>query len=371
MKEQHLLGCAIQAWTLQGLGLPIAHVVVAHVNNQVYQGDSRYEGLLAEEDVTEPIKGARRDGADARVERARSLLASSKEPRIAVGSHCGAPFDCPFYEHCAPSQGKYSVWALGGRKEHPFDLMHAGYEDLRDVPEDRLRNDQQRRIWEQTKLEAPFIGAGLREFVEELGYPPCYLDFETISFAVPIWPKTRPYEALPFQWSCHIDDGRHELAHEAFLDVSGSAPMRASAERLIETLGTEGPILVYTPFENGVLVRLGKRYLNLRKQLEAIRERLVDLHPVTKAHYYHPDMLGSWSIKNVLPTVAPELRYDTLGEVQDGNAAQTAYLEAVHPETSAERREKLRRDMLEYCRHDTLAMVKLVEFFSTRAHPSL
>jgi hypothetical protein len=53
-----------------------------------------------------------------------------------------------------------------------------------------------------------------------------------------------------------------------------------------------------------------------------------------------------------------------LGEVRDGAAAQTAYLEAIKPTTGAGRREQLRHDLLEYCRYDTLALVKLVEYFS-------
>ena len=43
-------------------------------------------------------------------------------------------------------------------------------------------------------------------------------------------------------------------------------------------------------------------------------------------------MHGSWSIKAVLPTVAPDLSYAKLGDVRDGLAAQTAYLEAIDAE---------------------------------------
>ena len=73
-------------------------------------------------------------------------------------------------------------------------------------------------------------------------------------------------------------------------------------------------------------------------------------------------MLGSWSIKAVIPTVAPELDYKALEEVQEGMGAQRAYLEAIDAETSAERKAYLRQRLLEYCKYDTLAMVRLVEF---------
>ena len=73
-------------------------------------------------------------------------------------------------------------------------------------------------------------------------------------------------------------------------------------------------------------------------------------------------MKGSWSLKAVLPTVAPDLRY--AGEVRDGGAAQSAYMEIIDAETLPERRELLTRDLLEYCKTDTLALVRLLRFFA-------
>ena len=53
-------------------------------------------------------------------------------------------------------------------------------------------------------------------------------------------------------------------------------------------------------------------------ELHAIADRLVDLLPIARANYYHPAQKGSWSIKAVLPTIAPDLDYAALGEVSDG-----------------------------------------------------
>jgi hypothetical protein len=366
VREHHVIDCAIQAWTLQQLGFPLRQVAVAHVDSAfVYQGDGRYEKLFAEEDVTELVK-EHFAIVPRLVEQARATLAGAAEPVVEVGPHCDSPYPCPFYDHCAPPQGEFPVWDLGGRHKKLFALIHAGHQDLRDVPRDALAGEKQRRIWEQTKIGMPFVGAELADFAARLEFPRYYLDFETIAFAVPIWAGTRPYEALPFQWSCHIDNGRGELAHENFLDVTGKAPMRACADHLIAMLGHDGPILVYTGYEGGVINRLAERYADLAIPLQAIRDRLVDLHPVTKAHYYHPAMHGSWSIKSVLPTIAPDLDYTTLGEVQDGGTAQIAYLEAINPKTPPERHQQLRKDLLDYCNFDTLALVKLVEYFSGR-----
>jgi hypothetical protein len=364
VKDHYLDDCAIQAWALASNGLAPRAVAVATLNPEfVYAGDGRYDGLLVETDVTEAVQ-ERLAGVAELVTTARSTLAELDEPAVPVGLQCGAPYGCEFYEHCAPPPGQFPVLGLGGSKEKLFELMHSGFLDLRDVPESALEGDTQRRIWQQSRLGQPYVGAELRELARSLAFPRYYLDFETLAPAVPFVAGTRPFEALPFQWSCHVETGPGQLAHAEFLDLSAAPPMRALAESLLTTLGTAGPILVYTPFERRVIQSLAARFADLAAPLAALAERIVDLHPPTRRHYYHPQMQGSWSIKAVLPTVAPGLRYSALGEVQDGFAAQNAYVEAIAPTTSEARRAALRRALLDYCRHDTLALVRLVEFFA-------
>ena len=74
--------------------------------------------------------------------------------------------------------------------------------------------------------------------------------------------------------------------------------------------------------------------------MHALAGRMVDLLPIAQENYYHPAMKGSWSIKAVLPTIAPELNYQGLAEVQDGTMAQSAYLEAISSNTETGRRDQ-------------------------------
>ncbi len=46
--------------------------------------------------------------------------------------------------------------------------------------------------------------------------------------------------------------------------------------------------------------------------------------------------------------------------------AQAAFFEAIHPDTATKRKETLRKHMLNYCGQNTLAMVKIVHYFSSR-----
>jgi predicted RecB family nuclease len=177
-----------------------------------------------------------------------------------------------------------------------------------------------------------------------------------------MWAGTRPYQSLPFQWSCHIEQANGDIDHAEFLDRSGEPPMRLLAEALLATLGNRGPIFSYTGFEKGVISGLSDMFPDLSASLRAVVGRLVDLHKITKEHYYHPAMRGSWSLKAVLPTVAPDLRYDALDEVQHGYAAGLAYLEVIDAATDTARRDELIDALLEYCKLDTLALVRLARF---------
>lgn len=154
------------------------------------------------------------------------------------------------------------------------------------------------------------------------------------------------------------------MEHREFLDTSGDRPMRACMTSLVAALDSNGPVFAYTSFEERVLHAEAVRHTHLAPALKAIADRLVDLHAVSKTHYYHPAQTGSWSIKAGLPTIAPDLDYANLGEVSDGGGAQVAYLEMVHPDTTAERRTILAKALLTYCRRDTEAMVRIARHLS-------
>ena len=99
----------------------------------------------------------------------------------------------------------------------------------------------------------------------------------------------------------------------------------------------------------------------------AIHARVVDLLPIASSRYYHPQQQGSWSIKKVLPAVAPDLRYDALDGVQDGGMAMAAFMDAISAETTASEKAKIEKQLLEYCGLDTYAMVRLWQFFAGRS----
>jgi hypothetical protein len=156
-----------------------------------------------------------------------------------------------------------------------------------------------------------------------------------------------------------VEDEAGEVRHAEFLDTSGDPPMRAVAETLLAALGDRGPVFVYHDFEKWRLVEMARQFPDLGPALEAATGRLVDLLRLTRDHYTHPALNGSYSLKVVLPTIEPELDHALLDDVRDGLSAQAAFHEAVDPAIGEERRAAIRRSLLDYCGLDTLALVRL------------
>ena len=367
VKDYYLADAAIQSWVAQQANLPLKSIEIAHIDNSfIYAGDNNYQSLFKHVDISEQVAGMKSE-VPQWMNAAQETL-SGDEPNISVGNQCNSPFNCTFIAYCSPqfeNQIAYPPEILPYSGAFAQTLRNEGYADLRDVPEARLTNPNYQRIWRATKYGLAELNPAAGKLIAALPYPRYYIDFETINPAVPLWANTRPYMQVPFQWSCHIETAKDEITHCAFLADGQSDPRRPFAESLITAIGASGPIFVYNaPFERSRMQELAAIYADLAPALIAATQRIVDLLPIAREHYYHPDMRGSWSIKAVLPTIAPDLAYDNL-EVANGGMAQEAFSELMHPTTSPERFTQLRDALLSYCERDTLAMVRIVHFFES------
>lgn len=377
VKQYHLDDVAIQAWVARNAGIPVSRTAIAYVNNRfVYPGDDQYTGLFAEKTVDEEV-GERLPEIIHWVQDAQAMLAA-EEPRIAAGSQCQDPFRCPFLSYCSPAVDgpEFPVEILPRNYRLANALRAEGYDDLRKVPDERLEKAIHQKVLRVTKSGRAELSDEGRAITRSLPHPRYYLDFETIAFAIPRWAGTRPYQQVPFQFSCHVELAPGIVAPAAFLSRDGKDPRRAFAEALIFAVNPTmfadmgvnsdkpGPVLVYNaPFERGRISELAAYFPDLADRLLAINERMVDLLPIVREHYYHPEMRGSWSLKAVLPTIGSGLDYESM-TVANGGMAQDAYLEMIHPDTTPERKEELRQGLLDYCALDTYGLLKLVEFFS-------
>jgi hypothetical protein len=364
LKPHYVRDAAIQTWVLRESGLAPARIDLGYVNNRfVYQGDGSYRDLFALEDVTAAVEAALPEIPHLIAQLTATL--EEPEPVIGIGPQCSKPYDCPFFGYCRPT-AEFPVTGLPNGAKVARQLIAQGIHDIRAIPSSTPLNDLQERVRRVTVAGRGELRPDGAATLRALGWPRYYFDFETVSFALPIWRGTRPYQALPFQWSCHVEQADGAIEHREFLAEGPRDPRRECAERLIATLGDHGPVLVYTDYERGVLQDLAASFQDLAPALEAIIARLVDLHPITKANYYHPAMLGSWSLKAVLPTIAPELSYDRLEHVGSGVEAEETFRRLLRAELPDLEQHVLRNALRDYCQMDTEGLIRLARFLEGR-----
>lgn len=278
------------------------------------------------------------------------------------------------------------------------------------------------------------VGQGLRDELAKLEYPLHFIDFEASRIPVPYLPGMKPYEVVAFQFSCHTLESptSTNLVHREWLNLRNVYPNEEFLRELRAAIGDRGTVLTWSGYELTTL-RHVRRQLRERGLLSSdlagwlsglvgpvpvegeedkvVGRRVVDLLKISQAHYAHPLMRGSHSIKKVLDAVwsdAPHLWSDPwfaeyfkkasdgavldpyatlaaapmdvdLGDtdetddsaVTDGVGAMRAYQDMLYGQHKNDiaLRDKMRDSLLRYCGLDTAAMVIIWKHWSV-SHPT-
>ncbi|THJ23573.1 MAG: DUF2779 domain-containing protein [Nitrospira sp. CG24E] len=355
VKDVHLEDLAVQSEVILGAGLTLVSTGLMHINTGYFYRDGAIDlmELFSIQDLSEAV-AQRRAEVPARLAEMSRMLLQAQPPAIEPDQHCHTPYDCPFWEHCTNDKPARWIHYLPGPKQVASQLTQQGVTTIDEIPAGTKLSPVQRRVKENIEWVSTKLGPVLKA----VQYPVHHLDFETVMLAVPRFSETRPYQALPVQWSNHIEEATGELRHEEFLHKDVSDPRKVLAESLLESLGSKGNICVYSPYEKSVIEQLAEALPSLRTALRALVPRLWDLHPIVRDHYYHPLFDGSYSLKEILPALVPSLGYDDLA-IKEGGHAASQYYRMVFVETDWIERATIKEALLRYCERDTLAMVEL------------
>ena len=275
-------------------------------------------------------------------------MAREECPEIGIGLHCQDPYECALTE-CWDFLPEHNIFNLyyGGKK--CFGLYDSGIFTVKEIPDSYKLNGKQCIQRDCEVSGQPHVDKGaINEFLSTLQYPLYYLDFETIGPAVPLFDGTRPYQAIPFQFSLHVvRDEKASPEHFSFLASGSDDPRPAFLSEMKKVMGDSGSIVVYNQgFEEGILRGLAAIFPEYDTWVTSIRDRLVDLlKPFRGFHYYHPLQKGSASIKKVLPALTGK-SYDGM-EIAEGNEASNKFYNVTYGEATEEERNKVRQDLEE------------------------
>lgn len=364
ISSTYISDVSLQYYIITNSGIELEDIFIVNINtNYIKRGELDFYKLFH---ITS-VKNEAVNNTLFVKENLQQLLAvaeSKEEPSVKIGEQCTSPYHCDFMGTCWKEIPPNSVLTIGGTsKEKLFQLHNSGIKTIDELPDDFEAGKWVKLQIESQKKNRPIIDKeGIKKFIGTLNYPLYFMDFETIMPAIPIYNNTHPYQHIPFQYSLHFKETKHSsLMHYDFLSETGIDPRRKFIENLIKHTSVPGDIIsYYSTFERTVLNNLKKDLPEFTGEIDYILYRIKDLIiPFENRLYYHPLMKGSYSIKSVLPALVSNLSYGNL-EIGSGSIAMAAF-ENLQTETDIFKIASTNDALKEYCKMDTLAMVKILE----------
>lgn len=362
-KHNQIKDAAFQKIVAEKAGLCVAQVFIVHLNSDyVRQGAIDPEQLLVFSDVTHDVADAE-VATKAEIERALALLSQQEIDeswcsclKRTRGNHCDT---FTYFNPAIPKPSIYDLPRVSKSKLSGF--VADGRFGLDQIKQDEVTENQS-LVLTSAHLKQPIIDPGaIADFFDQLLYPIYFFDYETYSSAIPLTDGARPQSPIPFQYSLHVkrtpDDT--DFIHVGYLAETAAMPIEMITH-MQDNIGTTGSLVSWhASFENTQNKMMAKLYPEKAAFLKNLVARTLDLEAVFKRGYVDIAFAGSTSIKNVLPVMVPELSYKGMA-VANGTEAMESWIRLINMPDGDEKI-KVRQDMLEYCKLDTKAMVRIFE----------
>jgi len=316
------------------------------------------QDLFVEVDVSSEVS-TRINDFDRRWDEIDSIINGANKPEPELKWDCR---NCELFKDCVGRDIDNHIFELPRLHRNKFyRLNDMGIISIEDIPDDFDLTDNQEIVRDSVIRNYPIVQSGLRAELDRIVFPAYYLDFETTQTAIPLYTDIAPYTQIPTQYSLHrcSAPGQVDEHYEYLADPSRDS-RRELAESLIRDCGEVGSILEYTRFEERIINSLIELFPDLRDELQSLIDRMVDLYDILRRGYYHPQFHGSYSLKDVLPVMVPSLTYEGMNISEGGDALAVFAYMAIGRYSEEEIVVKM-RELLEYCRLDTLAMVRVHE----------
>jgi CRISPR/Cas system-associated exonuclease Cas4 (RecB family) len=364
-KPEHHGDLAFQYNAFNEFGMEIASIHLIVVNNQYIF--NKKKGIEADKflktiDLTEQIQLNAKNYADM-MKMAHKVIIGPSEPKGSFIKKLQYNQPSAFDEYYWKGVPKFSIYDTGGIFEKELiQLSEMGIMEIDNIPDSFFKNEKKNFQVQLTKQKTSYIDKeAIQSELDGLEYPLYFLDYETIMPGIPRFDQMKPYKHIPFQYSLHVlDKPNGELKHYEYLHIENSNPMPALLASLKSQIGKKGSVLVWNKsFEMMCNRLMGEQNPEYSVFMDSINRRIYDLKDICNKYYLDYRFKGSASLKNVLPVLVPELSYENL-EIQDGSIASDQIMDLI--EGKATTPDKLKEDLLEYCKRDTLAMVKIFEY---------
>lgn len=357
VRTEDIEDVAFQRICFEEAGIPVSRTFLIHINGDyVRHGAIDPEQFFVTVDISKEVDEVI-DETKAAIAHARKYLEHDEWPDRRVIESCSNPKSCAYLKHYLHGISDHQALTRDLSPNFVIELLK------RDIV--ALESLDKKFVTELGYApEEKFIDhASIRSELEKLQYPLYFLDYETYSSPIPPFDGTWPWQQIPFQYSLYIQRGRDAtLEHKEFIATENKNPIADLAKQLEEDIGDRGSVVVWNAtFEATRNKEIGKDYPEYAACMESINARIFDLMVIFRKKLYTQHAFHrSYSIKNILPVLVPELSYKELA-IQEGGTASISWPILIDEKTPAPQRDELKKNMLLYCGLDTLAMVRILE----------
>ena len=366
--DEYLFDAASQKYIVENSGVKLSSVKLGVPNKDfVYQEKGNFLGLLKCYDITVEAEKLQSQFSEI-ISAAKHIYTLGEPPRETIDSKCTA---CGFIEYCSDTKTKESdslirvpTWYLGGSPNVKRVQEAMSYSrDLADLSDELLpeKKFREMKLIAENKKDT-YIDQLLVDHLNSQPWPRYFLDYEFLSTPLPIWLGSSPSTTIPYQYSIHKWSGPDEvqIEHFEFLAESDSDPRQNLAKSLISSINDGAPI--YTWSGKGVEGPVTAKLIEFvdtdmqKEKLQRISNSCVenDLLPWFREYFYTLGMHGQ-SIKQICKYFLPSNPYDMLN-TKNGVDAMDGYEKYLKAASTVEK-DLIKKDLLDYCRVDTEAMI--------------
>jgi CRISPR/Cas system-associated exonuclease Cas4 (RecB family) len=364
VKEDYLHDLAFQKLVFEKGGFQVRKTYLVHINpTYIFDGELDPTKFFRLPNVSDKVDKILKITSKTAAE-ALSYINNLTEPE-AHFKLCGNKLDCVFLKKHFPNLPPYTVFDIRNIREKKLnEFLEQNILDIADVPMDFPLSDNQRRQVNIAQSQEVVIDKEeMRKIVEGWEPPFYFLDYETINLVFPIHAGLTPYQQMVFQYSLHVLDLYGSIHHYEFIiDNKTDSPIVLLTQLQKDIQADYGTVFVWNKsFEETRNKEMAHLYPEFADFLHDVNDRMYDLEvPFKSGLYIHPNFKGKSSIKKGLPVLAPDLSYNTLN-VQNGSMAFTQWSRMIFDNLNDVERLKIKQDLLDYCKMDTWAMVRIWE----------
>ncbi len=271
--------------------------------------------------------------------------------------------NCALFENCTGKDIEYHIFDLPRLSQTIFDsLAERKIWQIKDIPSETELKPLQKIVKDCVLNNKIFVNPDLKKELNNIVFPVYYLDFEAVMTIYPLYKNVAPHSQVITQYSIHkCDSIDHIVEHFEYIADHKRDCRRTITENLINIFGNTGSIITYSSFEKNIILKLGELYPELMDKLKLIADRIVDFEEILRNNYYDRRFHGRTSIKKVLPIMIPEMNYDSF-KIGEGDIALSAFAYMAMGLYNEDKIKETKKNLLEYCKQDTLALVEMHKF---------